>query len=255
MAEPRKAAAKRAPAKRARKAAAPAADETRVYRRSKQAENRQVRRTLTVANAAEALGPIEHGIELYALCKGDYSLIDIIDHCLAATGPADVVVSTWTAAGADLDFALGFVHDGRVRSARWLVDFSFPQRQPAYFALLVDRFGAENIRATANHAKFVLIRNDDWSLVLRTSMNLNKNRRLENVEISDDPGIADYLEAVVDELFGTVTGADTVAAKPWHNRRLVNGLGKVSDAAEVAEGYLQDGPLGRDLRRVGVSWD
>ena len=81
-------------------------------------------------------------MELYALCKGDYSLIDIIDHCLAASGPADVTVSTWTAAGADLEFAMGFVVDGRVRSARWLVDYSFPQRQPAYFALLVDRFGA-----------------------------------------------------------------------------------------------------------------
>lgn len=230
------------------------ADETKVYRRSSSAEKRAVRRTLTVANAAEALGPIEPGVELYALCKGDYSLIDIVEHCLAATGPADVTVSTWTAAGADLEFAMGFVVDGRVRSARWLVDFSFPQRQPAYFALLVDRFGADAVRATANHAKFVLIRNEAWDLVLRTSMNLNLNKRLENVEISDDRGMADYLSAVVDELF-ELDGEGPVGKTPYRNRKLIDGLGRVSDAAEVVKSYQGDGALDRDLRRVGVSWD
>lgn len=230
-------------------------DGTKVFKRTSASEKRRVRRTLTTSNAGEALGPIEPGIELYALCKGDYSLIDIIDHCLAATGPADVTVSTWTAAGADLDFAMGFVLDGRVRSARWLVDFSFPQRQPAYFAMLVDRFGADSVRATANHAKFVLIRNDQWNLVLRTSMNLNLNRRLENVEISDDAGMADYLDAVVDELFDMVDGDTAAKSRPYRNRKLIDDLGRVSDAAEIAGSYQQDGPLGRDLRRVGVSWD
>lgn len=229
--------------------------EAKVYRRSPAHEKRLVRRTLTVTNAADALGPIEQGIELYALCKGDYSLIDIVDHCLAATGPADLTVSTWTAAGADLEFAMSFVLDGRVRSARWLVDFSFPQRQPAYFSLLVDRFGAESVRATANHAKFVLIRNAEWNLCLRTSMNLNLNKRLENVEISDDAAMADYLSSVVDELFEATTGEDTVANKPAWNRKTIDAVGKVSDAAEVAKLFQEDGPTGRDLRRVGVSWD
>lgn len=228
---------------------------TKVYKRSAQAEKRFVRRTLTVGNAAEALGPIEPGVEMYALCKGDYSLIDIIDHCLTATGPADLTVSTWTAAGADLEFALGFLVDERVTSARWLVDFSFPQRQAAYFALLVDRFGAENIRATANHAKFVLIRNEKWNLCLRTSMNLNVNRRLENVEISDDRGMADYLTAVVDDMFDLSTGEECATGSPYRNKRLIDGLGKVSDAPDVMATLQQDGPMARDLRRTGISWD
>lgn len=225
------------------------------YRRSAQADRREVRRALTVANAADALGPIEPGIELYALCKGDYSLVDIVDHCLAATGPCDATISTWTAAGADLGFAERFVIDGRMRSARWLVDFSFPQRQPAYFALLVERFGAESVRATANHAKFVMLRNDQWRLVLRTSMNLNQNRRLESIEISDDRGMAEYLGAVVDEAFAATTGEATAAARPSANKKTLDTLGLVSDAALVAKLHQEDGPRGRDLRRTGVSWD
>lgn len=207
-----------------------------------------------MANAADALGPIEPGIELYALCKGDYSLVDIVEHCLNATGPADVTISTWTAAGADLEFALGFVLDGRIRSSRWVVDFSFPQRQPAYFALLVDRFGAGSVRATANHAKFVMIRNESWNLVLRTSMNLNLNKRLESIEISDHAEMAEYLTDVVGELFA-LDGDGPVGKSPYRNKRLIDGLGRVSDATEVAKAYQSDDLFGRDLRRTGVSYD
>lgn len=227
---------------------------TSVYRRSAAADKRQVRRTLTVANAAEALGPVTPGIELYALCRGDYSLIDIIEHCLGATGPVDATISTWTAAGADLGFAEGFVTDGRLRSCRWLVDFSFPRCQPGYFGLLVDRFGAESIRATANHAKFVLLRNEAWSLVLRTSMNLNLNRRLESIEVSDDPAMAGYLSAVIDEAFAATTGQATVKAIPARNKATLDQLGKVSDAAEALALHMDPAPLGRDVRRSGLSW-
>jgi len=60
---------------------------------------------LAVPEAAAALGRITPGCEIYALTKGAFSLVDVLVHCLDATGPADVVVSTWTAAGADISFA------------------------------------------------------------------------------------------------------------------------------------------------------
>ena len=75
---------------------------------------------------------------------------------LGYTGPADLMVSTWTAAGADIDYALRLTSDGRVRSIVWIVDSSFPIRQPGYCAAMRERFGDESIRVTENHAKFVL---------------------------------------------------------------------------------------------------
>ena len=39
------------------------------------------------------------------LSNGDFSLVDLIEHVLAATGPCDVTCATWTAAKADLAFA------------------------------------------------------------------------------------------------------------------------------------------------------
>ena len=174
---------------------------------------RTVQRTINAGSAAEAVGPIRSGIEIYGLSKGQFSLIELLMHCLDATGPADVTISTWTAAGADLAHTNTLLRDGRIRSCRWLVDFSFPARQPSYCAQLRDLFGDNAIRCTANHAKFVMIRNDAWNIVVRTSMNLNLNRRLESYEISDDTDLADWLTVIVDEAFsgGAATAAEAAA--------------------------------------------
>lgn len=169
---------------------------------------RDVRRTHYAANVADAVGPIEHGCEIYGLTRGQFSLIDLMEHILATTGPADLTISTWTAAGADIDYALRLTKDGRVRSILWIVDSSFPVRQPGYCRAMLDRFGPECIRVTENHAKFVLIGNDEWNVVLRTSMNLNENRRLESWEISDDVEMYDYLASVVGDVFAGEPNAD-----------------------------------------------
>jgi len=156
------------------------------------------------------VGVIEHGCEIYGLARGQYSLIDLVEHILGYTGPASLVISTWTAAGADVDYALRLCHDGRVTGITWIVDASFPVRQPGYCAAMRDRFGDAAIRVTQNHAKFVLVGNDEWHVVLRTSMNLNENKRMESWEVSDDADLYGYLSEVVVALFA----ADPVTLDP-----------------------------------------
>lgn len=82
-----------------------------------------------------------------------------------------------------------------------IVDRSFLTRQPGYCAQMRRLFGDECIRTMRSHAKFAVIRNDRWTIAVRTSMNLNTNPRLEQMEISDDPGLADFLTAVADDLW------------------------------------------------------
>lgn len=89
---------------------------------------RVIRRALAIKSAADAVGEIGPGCEIFGLSKGDYSLIDLIEHALGATGPADVVISTWTAAGSDIEFARGLMTDGRVLSLRFVVDYTFVTR-------------------------------------------------------------------------------------------------------------------------------
>jgi len=103
-----------------------------------------------------------------------------------------------------------------VRSIIWLVDASFPVRQPGYCAAMRERFGDAAIRVTENHAKFVLVGNEQWTVTLRTSMNLNENRRLESWEVSDDRELYHYLREVVDGIFATE------ASEQWGRSRSQN---------------------------------
>jgi hypothetical protein len=152
-------------------------------------------------NAVQAIGTLHPGAEIFGFTKGQFSFMDLITAILHQTGPAHVDLSTWTAGNADIEHCFQFVESGRITSTRWMVDRSFPARQPEYFDALLARFGRDSVRITNSHAKFCLIQNGEWDLCVRTSMNLNKNPRFENFEISDDPQLAAYLRSVMDEVF------------------------------------------------------
>ncbi len=152
-------------------------------------------------NAWQALEELEPGGTLCILTKGQFSLIDLIRACLDRVGPASVIVSTWTAAKREIGDAEDLLREGRIKDLRWLVDFSFCRRQPAYAELLRERFGDACIRSTMNHAKFVIVRGADAVITIRTSMNLNKNTRFEYADVSYSPELAEFFGAVVDEVF------------------------------------------------------
>lgn len=159
-------------------------------------------------SARRVFGAMERGTDILCLTHGQFSLVDAIAALLDHTGPADVTISTWSAARVDLSHAHKFLVDGRIRSLRFIVDRSFATRQPDYCAALVSLFGHDAIRTTRSHAKFALVENDEWHLAIRTSMNLNENPRLELIEVSDDPALADFLRSVADRVFADVPAGD-----------------------------------------------
>lgn len=167
----------------------------------KRASRKRTIRECLSGNARQAIGDITPGCEIFGFTKGQFSMMDLIIAILEQTGPATVDLSTWTAANADIRHCYQMLESGKVTASRWVVDVPFPNRQREYFAALVERFGPESIRLTRTHAKFVLIRNDRWNICVRSSMNLNKNPRFENFEISDDPDMAAFFGEIVDEIF------------------------------------------------------
>ena len=160
---------------------------------------RRVIRTMNSCDPAHAIGPITPGMEVMALHKGQFPLMEIADYLLHQTGPADVTVSTWVAVTSDLDTARALMDHCNLRSYVWVVDRSFPNRQPAYCETMLRRFGPDSIVTTRSHAKFVVIRNANWNLVLRSSMNMSRGAQLESWEISDSNELADYILAVCAE--------------------------------------------------------
>lgn len=162
--------------------------------------NRTIREERT-RPAAESIGPVTAGMEVYVLTHGQFSLIDALVYLSTQTGPCDLAVSTWTAGDQDLQHLATLLGSGQFRRVRFLVDRSFISRQPAYCTQMRRLFGDGCIRTLRTHAKFCTLRNEAWSLAVRTSMNLNHNPRLETIEISDDPALCDFLDAEVDRYF------------------------------------------------------
>ena len=179
---------------------------TPAVHRAKRKRSRRIERVATGA-ASLALGAIEPGVDLFALTNGQFSIVDVLDHVLSSTGPAELDLATWTASDADLKRAHAFLLDRRVTRLRLVVDPSFKSRKPDFCRVLVDLFGNEAIRTTPLHGKFAVIRNSAWNVAIRSSMNLNVNRRIESVEISDDVDLAGFLAGWVDEVFERA-GAD-----------------------------------------------
>ena len=166
--------------------------------------------------AAECLGDLTRGVAMTGLTMGQFSLLDLVAAVLAQTGPADVMISTWTTGIRDIERAAWLLNSGSIRSFRLLTDRSFPQRQPEYCAALVARFGLETIRATRTHAKFAVVKNDSWSVVIRSSMNLNTNPRFEQFDLDDSPEMAAFFVAHADE---QPMGFDEAAvAAQWASR-------------------------------------
>lgn len=195
-----------------------------VHQRHSEAAQRTIVQRYT-ENAWAAIGRLEPGMELFGFSKGQFSLVQLVLACLAQTGPADVTVSTWTAARKEIETADRLTKAKAIRSLRWLVDLSFPRRQPQFAQQLREAFGDGCIRVTRNHAKFVLLRNEQWNLVVRTSMNLNSNPRFESWELSDDKGLADFLEGVVRLVFEHATPEEAWTERPGYHADKFGALG------------------------------
>lgn len=183
-------------------------DDTRSPAQHRADQRRRKIRAARTESAHQTFAGLERGCEIVCLTHGQFSIIHAIEALLEHTGPAAVTISTWSAAHADLEHASRFLADGRVTAIRFLVDRSFVSRQPDYCATLRRLYGDDAIRVTSIHAKFVVIRGDDWTLAVRTSMNLNENPRLELIEVSDDPALADFLDGEVDSIYAVATAGD-----------------------------------------------
>lgn len=208
---------------------------------NREKRKRIVTRKINPARARTAIGRITPGCEIFGVSKGQFSLVEIIEHILLEVGPSDLVVSTWTTGGADIEHFGFLMEEDLILEARFLIDSSFPERQPEYCRMLLNRFGPQAITCTANHAKFVTITNPDWQISLRTSMNLNKNRRLETYEISDDPNMVRFLLDLAEAAF---RDGFTVEKTLENSDRAYKSVNNILGQCAVPDRTIYTAPLG-----------
>lgn len=148
----------------------------------------------------DIVGKIEKGMRRFGFTAGQFSMSDLIEYILNQTGPADLYISTWAASSAGLKKTFEFLNNGMLRNLKFMIDAGAKQYRDNQFGDLLDKFG-DCIRTTRIHAKFFVIRNENWDIVVRTSANLNRNLRLENFEIDENKDFADFFQKFFDEAF------------------------------------------------------
>lgn len=153
-----------------------------------------------VASARDTIAGFGHEMDVAGLTYGQFSLLDLIQATLEVTGPADVAIATWSAGFYDVDAAERFRDSGMIRSIRFVMDSS-GKRGQATVGDVAEIFGESSVRATRSHAKFALVSNDEWDVLITSSMNLNLNPRCEQFEMTDDAQRAAVFHEFVDAVF------------------------------------------------------
>lgn len=173
---------------------------------------RVIRRLLGAETARQAIEGLAPGVDIFGLTCGQFSLVHLLFALIEKIGPCSLDLTTWTAATADVTDMMTLIQSEKLRSMRMIVDMSFLQRKPAVLKEIIKRFGRENIRITNSHAKFALLENKRWKVVLKTSMNLNQNPRMEDFDLTCNPELFGFLRSFVDGLFA-LTPADAGVAR------------------------------------------
>lgn len=163
---------------------------------------KSIAKRIGTINAKEAVKGFAQNNRVTGLTNGAFSLISLIDAILEITGVADVVVSTWSAGVYDVNEINNLQNSGKISDFRMILDRSFATRQSGYAATVDQLFSPEKIRTTNTHSKFVLIKNENWNVCIRSSMNLNENKRCENFDIDNDIDIFNLFNDFTNDLFG-----------------------------------------------------
>jgi hypothetical protein len=186
-------------------------------------------------SAYDAVGVLTPGCRVVGINRGQFSLLDIIDAVLPQVGVADLTVSTWTPGKREIDSVAELIRHHRLSKFRLLVDRSFVTRHPQYVDEL-RALGADSIRQTKTHAKFALIAAGDWRITIRTSMNFNRNPRLEQFDLDDDRLIYDFFNAVVNDLYQRVPAGLSVSHK-----KITEAFNALTLGADVDNDFSLDG--------------
>lgn len=173
-----------------------------VQRRKKRLDiKRDLRDCRRAETAAKAIAGLDHETEIYGITKGQFSLVQLLEAVIDIAGPCHFTLSTWTAARWEIQRLAKLLESSTLLSTRWLLDFTFARRDPEAANQIRATFGLESVRVSQVHAKLALFGNADWQIVLRTSMNLNMNPRIEDFTISHDPEQFQFWQTLLDDIW------------------------------------------------------
>lgn len=180
------------------------------------------RRTKAVESfgcAAMALGDVTAGMSLFAITRGQWSMIDAILHVLDQVGPAKLSLWTWTVAEYEVQVLTRLREDRRVTGGLLVIDAGARTKNAGIIAEWKGSFGDDSVRYVTNHSKIARIESESGlKFLLRGSMNLNFNPRFEQFDITEGGPEFDMVEQVENEL--PILGDKCTGKQVWAASRV-----------------------------------
>jgi hypothetical protein len=176
---------------------------------------RRLRAVEAFQSAAETIGEVQPGMALFAITRGQFSMIDAVLACLESIGPARLSLWTWTVAEYEVECLERLRQDERVTSGLLVIDSGARGKNAGLLAQWKAVHGPESVRYVYNHAKIATLQNDRFKVLLRGSMNLNFNPRFEQLDITeggDDFDLVHRIESELPILADDASGAEAHAA-------------------------------------------
>lgn len=147
---------------------------------------RRKRAVESFRTAAECIGKVEKGSALFAVTRGQFSMIDAILAVLDQVGgPSRVSVWTWTVAEYEIQCLERLRKDQRLEAGLMVIDHGARVKNLGLIRQWKSSFGPESVRYVLNHSKIATVEGGGLKVLLRGSMNLNWNPRFEQFDLTE----------------------------------------------------------------------
>lgn len=152
----------------------------------------------------DAMGVLVPGRDKHFYSSGAFNLIQLIFYILRQTGPAHLLLTTYSISMDSIAAIHWKVETGELLSVRFLIDNRVRSISPKPFDYLVTTF-PDCYRCLALHAKVALLYNEDWKITVVGSQNATHNPKLERGIIHTGRDIFDFDFKMLNDEFDSGT--------------------------------------------------
>ncbi len=135
------------------------------------------------------LGRIENGKFYQFYSSGKFSMTDLIFHLLKQTGPANLLIGTFSVSMESIDKIVKAHLNNLILSCSFIIDPRMKINKVAPLQMIKANFP---IVFTKWHAKVTTIENNDWHISIVSSQNMTDNPKIERGCIFTDKETFDF---------------------------------------------------------------
>jgi len=131
--------------------------------------------------------------------NSEFSSHNVLEYLLSLTGPSSVRISSFSLSETSLRSFVRLMEAGLITGLQCLLDLSVKRHRLGllFFATNIE----SNVALAKNHAKIILVENDQYAWVVVGSANLNENDKLEAGIASGDPAIFGFFSGAFDSFY------------------------------------------------------